>query len=578
MTDLDSFTMTPLGGAQEVGRSCYHVQLGEIDVLVDCGLKQSSPVAFPEFESLSHCQIDAVFLTHAHIDHIGGLPVLEHDGYLADDAPIIATQPTAALASILLSDSLKIHEADAARHGEQQRYIEPDVEAVLDRLETRKYGTGVFHDLQYQYGSAGHLLGSAWLALENNLRRVVFSGDLGGRSGHLRGIDTPPSADVLVLESTYGDTDTHPSFSGARTTLWDEVVAAVKQDIPVLLPTFAVGRAQELLQLFNNRIRSQQAPTEVLDAMDIVYDGMINDSMHAYHAFVRNEWLAKSVINYKEGHSDSEPFLPKQAWTPSTMAERERLFSGKTDRTPVIVAPSGMFTGGWSPWYLWQFTKHYDTARVFITGFQAAGTPGRQLLEAEETPVSVDITALMSPDQADHVLGEREFGIHHKTIKVPRNWIGRITGFSAHAARQGLLHFARDVDPASIHLIHGEVETVKALRNHLQENMPAMVAAAASGVTVPIEWTDSKDTLPSQDDASEAGNDKKSDVPDESASIETAVQAVLTGESNTSESLSASVGDGDRNEDVFTAEQEDRIRTLVRKELVRMVLHGVDRE
>jgi Cft2 family RNA processing exonuclease len=113
---------------------------------------------------------------------------------------------------------------------------------------------------------------------------------------------------VLFLESTCGDTDTHPSFTNAQTTLWEEICAAVRRDIPVLLPTFGVGRAQELLQMFTDRIRSQQAPADVIEKMDIIYDGMVTDSMQIYHAFVRNEWLSEVI-------RETEPDLPDVEFT-----------------------------------------------------------------------------------------------------------------------------------------------------------------------------------------------------------------------------------------------------------------------
>jgi predicted metal-dependent RNase len=298
--------------------------------------------------------------------------------------------------------------------------------------------------------------------------------------------------------------------------------------------------------------------------------------MQIYHAFVRNEWLDESVIKYKQGHSDDKPFLPEQAWTPSRVAQRQRYMNEVTtarDTSPVIVAPSGMFTGGWSPWYLWQLTEHCDTARVFITGFQAAYTPGRALLEAEEDPVSVEITALMDHQQADHIIGGEEFGIHRKSITVPRNWVGRINGFSAHAARQGLLHFAREVDPGNIHLIHGEAETIKTLRNHLQENTNSMVAAATKGVTVPIDWTNTKGSLTSDEPAANSEsitNDTDDTTQETAVATDSVVQELLAsdGEGRAQRGVDDS--------DVFTDEQEARIRTLIREELARLALQNID--
>lgn len=139
------------------------------------------------------------------------------------------------------------------------------------------------------------------------------------------------------------------------------------------------------------------------------------------------------------------------------------------------------------------------------------------------------------------------FGIHRKSITVPRNWVGRVNGFSAHAARQGLLQFARDVEPANIHQIHEEAETIKTFRNFLQENTTAMVSAATKGVSVPIDWATAKSGL--------APTEGRAADSDDTETIESAVAAQLTSES-----------------EVFSQEQEARIRELVREELARLAL------
>ena len=186
--------VTPRGGAREVGRSCYQVDTEFSRFLVDCGLNQGSGDKFPDFRGLQPESVDAVFLTHAHIDHSGGLPVLEARGLLADDAPIITTPPTAAIARTLLKDSLKIHRQESRRPGRTQEFAKTDVEAVFERFTPVEYGGGRVEALApiseadplvFQLGNAGHLLGSGWLMLQTNGYRMVFSGDLGGRATHL---------------------------------------------------------------------------------------------------------------------------------------------------------------------------------------------------------------------------------------------------------------------------------------------------------------------------------------------------------------------------------------------------------
>ncbi len=530
--EVEEVSVTARGGANEVGRSCYHVEIAGLDVLVDCGLRQTTPVTYPNFQGIKPESIDAVFVTHSHIDHTGALPLLEANNLLAEDASILATRPTATLTNVLLRDSLKLHKRDAEQRGMPQRFTQEDLSAVLDRFKGRPYGHGVHENITYQFGNAGHLLGSAWLALEHDGKRILFSGDLGGRSAHLPDIDTPPSADALFLESTYGDLDTHRSFSTARTTLWEEVVNAVQNDIPVLIPTFAVGRAQEVLQVFRERMHTIE-DDETRQKMTVVYDGMITDSMETYNAFVRDMWYGDSFTNYAQSSGDSEPFLPDTAFAPSSLPQREGLTDGEGGSVPVIVASSGMLVGGWSPWYLWRLAENYDDARVFLIGYQAAGTPGRRL----QNLAHGESETL----QFDNMFRSDADGGVDVEFEVPRSWVGTINGFSGHAARNHLLQFARDVDPATVHLIHGESGTISEFRDHLQQNLDAMVSATDEGVQIPIQWGGTKQPL-----------ETDAETPDAVAD-------------------SLSLPDGD-NDEPFTPAQEERLRELIRDELQNMML------
>ena len=474
--------ITPRGGAREVGRSCYHLQTDDYDYLVDCGLKHSHITEYPNFGGIDRGQIDAVFLTHAHVDHIGALPLVESRGLLAGDAPIITTRPTSALAHILLHDSLKIHKLEADERNQPYQFTTDDVTAVLNRFEGLGYDRGVIHDLEYEFGDAGHLLGSAWLTIEHAGRRVLFSGDLGGRSAHLRAIDDPPQANLLLLESTYGDTLTHRSFNDARSELYEIVLDAVHEEVPVLIPTFGVGRAQEILQLF--REREANLPPEVADELELVYDGLIQDSMRIYGVFATEEYVNETLLNYRINSGDAEPFLPDRAWAPETQKERDALLDG--ERAPVIVAPSGMLEGGWSPYYLWRLAERYEEARVVFIGYQAANTVGRELLEAPGALAQVTVSALMWGEQADDPAAEG-YDFHEKAIEVPTGWLRQVDGMSGHAAANSLLQFARMSDADRIDLVHGSVSAGKALHEHLTSNTDATVELAETGASVILD-------------------------------------------------------------------------------------------
>ncbi|MCO8243638.1 MULTISPECIES: MBL fold metallo-hydrolase [unclassified Haladaptatus] len=500
--------VTPRGGAREVGRSCYQVDTEHATYLVDCGLRQGSGETFPDFRGLSLEGVDAVFLTHAHIDHCGGLPVLEANGLLDDDAPILATPPTIALAKLLLEDSLHIHRRETQRSGTEQRFDRQHVDAVFERFEPVDYGGGRVEPfaptpdeepLVFQYGNAGHLLGSAWLMLQTGGYRVVFSGDIGGRATHLPDVQSPPGADVLLTESTYGSQHSHTSMHDARSGLFAAVAQAVENRQPVLIPTFAVGRAQLLQLLFKERFTSH--PGDIGSRVQLVVDGMAQDATEIYHEYVLDDtYMDESIVNRAKNSGQDRPFLPDGAGFPRNDEERRELLtdtdplSGGT--VPVVIAPSGMLTGGHSPRYLVEFAARFEDAKVFLTGYQSKGTTGRTLqnyLDAGEDEVTITTDATPfgtdwpSSDSVAWTRVETDDGFERTTrATVPTEWIETVDGLSAHAAQSGLLKFARAVEPSTVAMVHGPDYAQDHLARHFGKNLDSAKQVTRSRLLTPI--------------------------------------------------------------------------------------------
>lgn len=498
--------VTPRGGDREVGRSCAQVDTEYGTYLVDCGLNQGADGDYPDFRGLGPESIDAVFLTHAHVDHCGGLPVLEARGFLNDEAPIVATPPTIDLATTLLEDSLKIHRRETNRTGETQRFSREDVSNVVERFEPVDYGGGrveavsesVDRDpIVFQFGNAAHLLGSAWLVLQSGGYRVVFSGDLGGRASHLPDVTPPPQADLLFLESTYGGTHSHTAFSDAQTAIYRVVERALNDREPVLVPTFAVGRAQTLQLLFADRLHT--LPGDLSDRVRLVVDGMAREATEIYHEYVTDAtYLDESIVNRVTESGHESPFTPDAVEFPTSDADRRAILDdadpASGGKIPIIVAPSGMLTGGNSPRYLTEFAARFPSAKILLTGYQATQTTGRTIRNqvdagTEEVTFTTDADPFGTDwPAAENVTWATVDGEARARTRatIPADWISVVDGLSGHAAQHGLLEFTRNVDPETIALLHGPDYAQEKLGNHLAKNVDGVENVTRSRRLTPI--------------------------------------------------------------------------------------------
>jgi metallo-beta-lactamase family protein len=560
------FVIVPRGGTRGIGRSCYEVQTRHSTFLVDCGLNQGSGGQFPDFRGLGTEQVDAVFLTHAHIDHCGGLPVLEAEGLLDDDAPIFATQPTMQLAHTLLEDSLKLHKRAAqTNHNTPQRFTAVDVKAIYDRFEPVEYGSRRVEEFEhisteehatFRFGDAAHLIGSAWLALQSDGYRVVFSGDLGGRVNHLHEIEQPPEADTLLLESTYGATHSHQSMKDARRDLYQSIADDVRNRRPVLIPTFAVGRAQTILHKLSERFRVDE---DIREASKVVLDGMAQEATDIYHTHVTDEvFYSASITNPAENSGMTTPFSPATTTRPETDADRERVLSEFEEggAVPIIIVPSGMLTGGHSPRYLAELRARFDEASVYLTGYQANGTPGSALQNAASAG-GEKVSLTISTDAFGHDWPRSDAvswttaaeGDERVRLTVSTDWVTTVKGLSGHASQQFLLKFARDVSPETVGLIHGPAYAQTAFLAHLAENLETGENITRTRMLTPIPVTRDPEILTASKSYSESS--KKQDMKTQLHSVSDEV-SMLSDEV-------ASV----RNE----ALTEDDVRRIVKDEL-----------
>lgn len=439
--------------------SCHLVTVGRRKILIDCGMFQggrelheenAEPFGFdPE-------DIDYLLLTHAHLDHCGRIPLLVQRGFRGE---IITTAASRELARLVLLDSAHLHEEEAKRRARKHQRNEENGPAgplydTLDALNSfdhfgRTVGYGERVELEggiaATFYDAGHILGSASILLEvpesGTQKRVLFSGDIGSSNRVLLNDPQPPGdVDAVVMETTYGDRD-HRALDETVEEFIDAIRDAHDRGGNVVIPTFALERAQELLYYLKTGIREKELPKN----LHVYLDSPM--AISATQIFRRHPECYRSEIRslFAKGH---DPFkLPGLEFVREAS---ESIALNQIRSGAVIMAGSGMCTGGRVRHHLRHNLAHSDCSVIFV-GYAAEGTLARIII-----------------DGAQRV---RLFG---REIPV-RARIHTINGFSAHADKSELLDWhARLGRPARTFLVHGEPRAMKALARHLEHTQVEM--------------------------------------------------------------------------------------------------------
>ena len=446
-------TMTFHGAAQEVTGSCHLLESPAIGrVLLDCGVRQGGDAlnrvqdeGFP-FEPAS---IDAVILSHVHLDHSGLLPSLVHQGF---SGPILCTDSSRGLLRILLEDAAGLYLRDLehenrrrARSGRdplEPEYTDDDVRQVLQLCQTSPYHTPmqVGTDAVLTFHDAGHILGSAIIELvlteKGQQRRLVFSGDLGKSNSVLMNDPTIlHKADVVLMEGTYGDRD-HRSLDASLEQFETLLHETWARGGNVMIPAFAVGRSQEVLYHLGCLYHAGR-----LDPWQVFLDSpMAIEVTQVYDRWL-NELDSKDIRCLDQAGRDSlADFLPTLQRTSGTDAS---MAINKIKQGAIIIAGSGMCTGG----RIRHHFKHRlwrEQNTVLFIGFQAKGTLGRLLV--------------------DGMKKVRLFGDEY----LVRARIETLGGFSAHAGQSELLDWAKQFETGPrFLLVHGEAQALEALSQKL---------------------------------------------------------------------------------------------------------------
>lgn len=423
--------LTFLGGADEVGASSTLIEIAGKKLLVDVGIRISPKTVkgisgdqLPDLQQVSDADgPDFILVTHAHTDHTGALPlVLERYPH----APVFATEPTIALTKVLQADAQNIMKNKQEQEGELPLFDEIAVQRLLDAFQPvpMKQAIHLGDGLQVTYYASGHIMGAAMLLIESEEGILLMSGDLSmsPQRAVVKAEIPRAKADFLVMESTYGGR-LHANRAAEEKRLITTLKRVIDRGGKAIIPAFALGRAQEVLQILHAYRGEVDVPVWV--------DGMVRSVCRAYHTF--QEYLPKHTVRAAK---DDDLFFRDKVRAIKSPVQREEV--ARAEGPAIIVSSSGMLTGGPSVAYV-KWLADDERNGVFLTGYQDEEAPGRFV---------------------QRMVSDREEG-KEVTMKIDdavvtlRCELGTYS-LSAHADEAELISIAEAIDPSGVALVHGD--------------------------------------------------------------------------------------------------------------------------
>jgi predicted metal-dependent RNase len=425
------------GAAGEVGRSCIMIESKGTKVLLDAGVKLGSEDAYPMIKDDELKTVDAVLLSHAHLDHCGYIPHMFTSGW---KGKVYSLKPTFELVNVLISDYMRISSPENISKEGVNR-----MQKGFNMVEYHKeFKLG---SLKIKFLPAGHILGSAMIHINDGEKQLIYTGDINVRETKI--LDAAYTehlhADALITESTYaGDADVFPS----ERTISSEMAKSIKETInaggKVIVPSFAVGRAEEVLLLLDDYMHSG-----VIPKTKIYIDGMIGKAMriHRHNVIYCRDELQKRILM-----SEDDPFKSNNFYNVITKQLRSKLMS--SDESCIIVTTSGMLTGGPVLKYIEKLAR-FSVNKMVLVGYQAEGTRGRDLQD-----------------------GKKEILIND--LKIAINMKVEMYHLSAHADRPQLMTLISKIQGLKhIFIVHGESEKSQqfydALKNNYNTYLPKLL-------------------------------------------------------------------------------------------------------